>query len=185
LPTSELKKAKRPSSLTEVGRFPDRLKEIIGPSSVRGFAAKCGLSDAVLRSYLRGDTFPTLDRLEVIAATANVRSGWLATGEGQKEKGKQFSVIEEHSRYNLSKEEFALVPRYNVQASMGGGADVHSEQVVDHLAFKRSWLKDMDLQSDRFVRTGHFGRGHLGDGATGADCVGYLGYLYRGFLCLC
>lgn len=35
---------------------------------------------------------------------------------------------------------FILLPRYEVQAAAGGGAVVHSEQVVDHLAFKRDWI---------------------------------------------
>lgn len=41
----------------------------------------------------------------------------------------------------LAEEGFALVPRYNVQGSMGGGAVLHSEQVVDHLAFRTEWVR--------------------------------------------
>lgn len=37
-------------------------------------------------------------------------------------------------------EDFVLVPRYDVQGSMGGGSIVHSEQIVDHLAFKTEWV---------------------------------------------
>lgn len=33
------------------------------------------------------------------------------------------------------------MPRYDVQASMGNGAVVHSEQVVDHLAFRETWVR--------------------------------------------
>lgn len=36
---------------------------------------------------------------------------------------------------------FVLVPRYDVQASMGNGAVVHSEQIVDHLAFREEWVR--------------------------------------------
>jgi len=36
---------------------------------------------------------------------------------------------------------FVLVPRYDVAASMGNGAVIHSEQVVDHLAFREEWVR--------------------------------------------
>lgn len=36
---------------------------------------------------------------------------------------------------------FILVPRYDVAASMGNGAVIHSEQVVDHLAFRAEWVR--------------------------------------------
>jgi len=36
---------------------------------------------------------------------------------------------------------FVLVPRYDVAASMGNGAVIHSEQIVDHLAFRAEWVR--------------------------------------------
>lgn len=36
---------------------------------------------------------------------------------------------------------FVLVPRYDVVGSMGGGAIIHSEQIVDHLAFRAEWVR--------------------------------------------
>lgn len=36
---------------------------------------------------------------------------------------------------------FVLVPRYDVAASMGNGSVIHSEQVVDHLAFREEWVR--------------------------------------------
>ncbi len=38
--------------------------------------------------------------------------------------------------------DYVFIPRYEVQASAGGGAVVHSEQIVDHLAFKREWVQN-------------------------------------------
>lgn len=38
-------------------------------------------------------------------------------------------------------EGFVLVPRYDVAASMGNGSVIHSEQVVDHLAFRAEWVR--------------------------------------------
>ncbi len=37
---------------------------------------------------------------------------------------------------------FVLVPRYDVAASMGAGAVIHSEQIVDHLAFRAEWVRN-------------------------------------------
>lgn len=135
---SDLKNTERPSLSEEVRRFSDKLKEVIGDASVRGFAGRCGLSDAVLRSYLRGDTYPTLDRLDAIAAAAGVPISFFTNNSNQ--------VQEPTDNYGHECD-FALVPRYNVQASAGPGSEVHSEQIVDHLAFKRSWLTEMDLKA--------------------------------------
>lgn len=38
--------------------------------------------------------------------------------------------------------DFVLVPRYDVQGSAGHGSIVHSEQIVDHLAFRADWVKN-------------------------------------------
>lgn len=71
-----------PSSSPELGNFKDRLKAAIGHDSIRSFADKCGLSEGVLRNYLRGDTFPTLDRLLAVSVASGVPMAQLATGEG-------------------------------------------------------------------------------------------------------
>lgn len=65
-----------------MARFPQRLREAIGTRSIRAFARNCGLSDAVLHVYLRGETYPTLDRLDQIAAAAGKPPGWfIGAGE--------------------------------------------------------------------------------------------------------
>lgn len=144
--TSELDRPQRPSLTVQLGRFPERLKEAIGEESVRSFANKCAQSDGVLRKYLNGETLPTLDRVEKIAQAANVSPVWLAFGMGEKKLG--IGGISESQENYKTTQDFALVPRYNVQASAGPGADVHSEQIVDFLAFKRTWLRELDLQEN-------------------------------------
>lgn len=37
--------------------------------------------------------------------------------------------------------DFVFVPQYDVRASAGHGSIIHSEQIVDHLAFKKSWVR--------------------------------------------
>jgi len=75
----------------------------------------------------------------------------LFESQEKKKDGAGSWVIEKKMDQIMRIAEFVLVPRYNVQASMGGGADIHSELVVDHLAFKKSWLKEMDLKSDNLA----------------------------------
>jgi len=108
--------------------------------SVRGFSKSSGISESVLRRYLSGDSDPGMKALIAIARVSNVNVLWLATGEGPMRPGD--AALDG---------EFALVPRYNVEASAGGGAEISSEQVVDHLAFKRSWIAALDLQHDRLA----------------------------------
>ncbi len=38
---------------------------------------------------------------------------------------------------------YIKVPRFEVKASAGGGAIIHSEQIVDHLYFKTEWVKNV------------------------------------------
>lgn len=42
-------------------------------------------------------------------------------------------------------EGFVMVPRYDVLASAGAGSLIHSELVVDHLAFRQEWVSKMGL----------------------------------------
>ena len=47
--------------------------------------------------------------------------------------------------------EFVLIPRYRAEASMGGGAECHSDdEIIGHLAFKNVWLKKKRL-NPRFL----------------------------------
>lgn len=62
--------------------FPTRLKKLIGERSVRSFSRDCGISETVLRKYLRGDSEPTRSRLLSLARTGHASVEWLATGEG-------------------------------------------------------------------------------------------------------
>lgn len=62
-------------------KFKERLCGLLSGESVRGFAAKCGLSDSTIRHYLAGTSEPTLGKIEQIANACNVSVGWLAAGE--------------------------------------------------------------------------------------------------------
>ncbi len=65
--------------------FPARLAELIGDSSVRGFARKAGVSDTFLRQCLAGRTEPTRTKLIALAGAGDTSVEWLATGHGTRD----------------------------------------------------------------------------------------------------
>ncbi|MEO0356476.1 MAG: S24 family peptidase [Cyanobacteria bacterium P01_A01_bin.3] len=88
-------KEKKPKSL-ESDRFPERLREVVGDQSIRGFARECGFSDTVLRQYLNGQSEPTRPALLAIARTAQVSLEWLASGEASS-RGSNDSLDEKYT----------------------------------------------------------------------------------------
>ena len=94
-----------------IRRFPERLCEAMGKESVRSFARKIRevsttvrgkkFSESVLRKYLNGTSYPSLDRLLAIADTAGVSILWLATGTGPTQE-EQIGVREGKSAYTLN-----------------------------------------------------------------------------------
>ena len=76
------KRTQRPIQSVGIGRFPARLREAIGSQGLRAFGKTSGLSEGALHSYLSGDTFPTLDRLDAIAqATGRAPTWFIADSE--------------------------------------------------------------------------------------------------------
>lgn len=47
--------------------------------------------------------------------------------------------------------EFAPVPLYQVELAAGTGVENHQEDLIDHLAFRRSWLKRIGVSSTNAV----------------------------------
>ena len=90
-----------------------------------------------MNHYESGKRAPNSELLSQIAKTLGCDPGWLLTGEGQAEKKE---VLLNESIPSSSLNDFVMVPRYNIESSAGGGSVIHSEQIVDHLAFKKSWV---------------------------------------------
>lgn len=61
--------------------FSERLKNLIGEESISGFARRVGLSEGLVRKYLKGSE-PSLNKANQIAQRANCSLEWLATGCG-------------------------------------------------------------------------------------------------------
>ncbi|KAF1071268.1 MAG: HTH-type transcriptional regulator PrtR [Pseudomonas citronellolis] len=119
-----------PVSSDGIGSFKARLKQVIEPHSLRGFSKLCGLSEATLRSYLQGDTYPTLDRLEQIANAAQASPLWLAFGGADSAQ----------AGAGGGEDEYAFIPLYDAQVSAGGGSWIEGAELITHLAFTRQSL---------------------------------------------
>lgn len=82
-------RTQRPILDERIGRFPERLEKCIGARSVRSIARTCGLSETVIRKYLKAESLPTIDRALAIADAVGVRPEWLATGDGPMRNGEE------------------------------------------------------------------------------------------------
>lgn len=129
---SDATKAEHPIPASGIGCFKDRLKVLVAGKSLRGFSRECGLSEATLRSYLSGETYPTLDRLELIARAGDVSPMELAFGATAKPL-----VIEDDT--------YAYVPLYDARCSAGSGAWNERSRVLVQLSFTRYSLRKKGL----------------------------------------
>lgn len=121
---------------------------------------KSGVASRTISGYLAGKGDPSRERLVALAEAGDVSVDWLATGRGpirsfdealgELEQGAVEAgarIQEAATRYRGAGEAggFVYVPRYDIEASAGGGAEVRSEQVVDYLAFRGDWIRAQGL----------------------------------------
>lgn len=140
--------AEHPFPQNGIGCFKDRLKTALGSRSLRSFSRECGLSEATLRSYLAGDTYPTLDRLEQIARAAGTSAIWLAYGMAMPDVEEGTAVAASTA---LDSDRFALVPLYDVTVSAGHGLLNGEENKLADLAFTRYWLNKAGLHLNQLA----------------------------------
>lgn len=90
-----------------------------------------------MRKYLLG-SMPGLDNLLIIANAANVTLDWLAAGKGpMRPSTGQFLAFTASDAEHRQ----VLLPRYDIRASAGSGTLVVSEDVEEHFAVGRDWLR--------------------------------------------
>ncbi|MBA4682088.1 c repressor [Pseudomonas sp. MDMC224] len=126
---SDAGKTEHPIPLGGIGCFGERLKTVMGSVGARAFARACGLSEGAIRSYLSGETFPTLDRLAQIAHATKTDAMWLAFGGQEK----------------TNEDEYSYVPLYDARCSAGSGAWNERSRVLVNLSFTRYSLRKKGL----------------------------------------
>lgn len=123
----------------------ERIKVVRGFFSQEEFAGKVGVHKNTAARWERGERCPDAqDLFKITIAFPEFAPEWLLTGEGSMRRGEgteretagPLAVVGQEPP-----EGYIRVPRYDIAASAGGGAMVHSEQVVDYLAFRKEWLQ--------------------------------------------
>ncbi|OCG16076.1 hypothetical protein A9G09_03740 [Gilliamella sp. wkB292] len=116
---------------TGVINFKNRLTLVLEGLSGNAFAKKVGMSEAVIRDYLSGKTYPSLNRLAIIAHKCEVPIEWLATG-----KGECRLLSESQNRGSIN------IPFHNLNKTSNSLADIQS------IPFETSLLKHQDCHND-------------------------------------
>lgn len=138
--------------------FQQRLEQLIGSESVHAFGKRAGINDTSMRAYLR-DTMPGLDKLVQIAEAGGVTLDWLARGVGARSPENQADFVVSgpggevlllaEAKNSAITQDFALIPRLDIQASAGGGRIALGEDPLEYLAFQRGWLRAKGINPDR------------------------------------
>lgn len=125
----------------------ERIDILIGSDKPFAWASKVGIPVATFsRVYNEGGQLKT-EALVRISEITGCSIDWLLTGEGPMKRGEE--VREHYPVYDssdLDQDEYALIPRYNVEVSAGGGALVDGEVQIGTMAFKREWLRRMGYE---------------------------------------
>jgi phage repressor protein C with HTH and peptisase S24 domain len=107
-----------------------RLIKVRGSMHQSEIATALQIAQATWSRYEKGERTPDAEALQKLSEMGwNVN--WILTGKGS-ERGDG----DAESKWSS----YALVPRYSVTASMGGGHAIDSEQIVDYFAFRRQYL---------------------------------------------
>lgn len=89
---------------------------------------RAGISLRTLGSYISGSSSPQVETLERIAIAVGKDIIWF------------FSAVDEKSSLLSASDGTVMLPRYDVQASAGGGSLVLSHDVNDFFAVSKDWL---------------------------------------------
>lgn len=140
LSSSEAKLKTRMCAM-EIG---ERVKAIRGAMSLDELAQDLGVHKNTLGNYEKGLRVPDAVFLnKLLEVFPEIDPEWLLTGQGAKLRYDEKVASTEASVQKGLSDEFVLVPRYEVAASAGGGATIHSEQIVDYLSFKSEWIRNI------------------------------------------
>lgn len=147
--------------------FAKRMEALIGRESYKSFSRRVGVSDAVLRKYVTGETMPSVGQVSQICGHEPRLFLWLCLGIG--EQPEEVTVLPEVPRYvqagqdkepavssesvsiNDKLQDYTLVDCYQVFASAGFGATVSDELKTEPMAFRTDWLKKEGLAPERLA----------------------------------
>lgn len=129
---------------SQIKGFSERLRQCTEDSSVREFARNADISEATIRSYLNRSSFPSLDRLAILAKAAGVSLEWLATGYEHVEISDSSSSGDVPSTVS---NDVVWIPRYEVAASEGFGNHIFSENEVEKIPIHPDMLNSISIKN--------------------------------------
>jgi len=116
-----------------------RLGIALGAKDLNALGLKMGVPPKTVATWKHRGSVP-YDQVEKVARKEGFSLDYLMLGRGN------LQVEDVRVPYKVSDglapDGFILVPHYEVQASAGNGSLVHSEQIVDYLAFKADWVRN-------------------------------------------
>ncbi|MDT8422090.1 MAG: helix-turn-helix transcriptional regulator [Desulfuromonadales bacterium] len=125
-----------------------RLELLIGKKKPHAWAASVGIPAATFSRIWNDGGQLRSDLLISISEKCGVSIDWLLTGEGPMRRDEQPVA----ATAGLDQDEFALVPRYAVEVSAGGGSVLEDDgKPFELLAFRRAWLKKLGLIVERLA----------------------------------
>lgn len=90
----------------------------------------------LLGTWKKRGTIP-YEKIIKLCIRNNINLQWMFSDDGSLPTiSRDIGLVSEADGYTK-------VPRFEVKASAGGGAIIHSEQIVDHLYFKTEWVKNV------------------------------------------
>lgn len=122
-----------------------RIDEVCRRIGGRSAAASvAGVSDDMLRRYIRGDSKPTFEVIANLARAAGVSLDWVASGDGDQRRREavQPQQCVDTLGNPVDLEEFVFIPRYNVKVAAGHGQAITDEAPKHTMAFRRYWIEN-------------------------------------------
>jgi phage repressor protein C with HTH and peptisase S24 domain len=115
--------------------FRSRLTQVIESfGSVVALATAVGVSDNAIYKWLSGRGQPSVTNLVTLARVGRVSVEWLATGSEAAHTAQAITRAVEQGDY-------IFMPRSRIRFSSGREGMLRSDQVVDAIAFRATWVK--------------------------------------------
>ncbi|HAG2521277.1 TPA: helix-turn-helix transcriptional regulator [Salmonella enterica] len=119
----------RTFNVTTIERFSERLKEAMQGMSNHEIARRSGLSEAAIRKYVKGESYPTIDNAAKVADACGVSLSWLLTEQ-------------ESSRLSISDG-----AKYSAHANNNLHSRKTDQATVDGISLLLSGVASSDAQS--------------------------------------
>lgn len=147
-----------------------RLKDARNDAKIsqKELANRLTMDYSTLNKYENDRRVPDAVLLARISEFLNCDPGWLLTGKGEMhtteregESRRPFPDEEAPAEYRRGDpriidiaDEFELIRRYDINAAAGAGTYIEEGEFLHYLAFRRDWLREMDLDPRHLAAIG-------------------------------